>query len=482
MCESHVDVKLHISKKRLFLSSEVVDKSETKDTVVMANSTLQRSRGDSKDRFNLIYMLFVLNGIGTLLPWNMFINAQSYFTKFKFADAPEYANHFLACVGICAQVPNLLFNLLNVFLPSKSGIGLRVLGSQAVIAAVLLLSAILPTVDSSNWVDLFFFVTMVSVVLVNSAVGIYQNSLFALSADFPMRYSNAVVIGSNLSGSLTSVLYLISLVVSPSYPVAATVYFVTALLVILCCMFAFQLSCRWNHFFRLHSSLANATTVDNCRLLSTRRSSICTALRAQCKQYYDVFKKLKLQLFNVFFLFLVSLAVFPALSGGVEPISTDSMPLAPRYFSAVCCFLTFNLFALFGNLASAWIHLPLSDRWLSLAISSRVLFVPFFMFCNFLPKQRTLAVLVRNDWLYVTMHALLAFTSGYFSSLLMMRIPRSVEPSKSRVAAMLATFFLVFGIFCGVHVSLFLTYAIEHLGPCMPALETNHTEVLCGQL
>lgn len=27
------------------------------------------------DRYNIVYFIFILHGIGTLMPWNMFINA-----------------------------------------------------------------------------------------------------------------------------------------------------------------------------------------------------------------------------------------------------------------------------------------------------------------------------------------------------------------------------------------------------------------------
>lgn len=30
-----------------------------------------------RDRLNIIYLILLLHGIGTLMPWNMFINAKS---------------------------------------------------------------------------------------------------------------------------------------------------------------------------------------------------------------------------------------------------------------------------------------------------------------------------------------------------------------------------------------------------------------------
>ncbi len=52
----------------------------------------------------------------------------------------------------------------------------------------------------------FFVLTMCSIVVLNSANGIYQNSVYGLAADLPMNYSNAVVLGDFLSKSLATYL------------------------------------------------------------------------------------------------------------------------------------------------------------------------------------------------------------------------------------------------------------------------------------
>ena len=65
-------------------------------------------------------------------------------------------------------------------------------------------------------------------------------------------------------------------------------------------------------------------------------------------------------------------------------------------------------------------------RWVWLPIVLRFLFVPFFCFCNFKPDMRQLPVFINNDYVYITGGILMAVTSGYFSSLSMMYVPRWV--------------------------------------------------------
>lgn len=69
------------------------------------------------------------------MPWNMFITADAvryflktfslgntflfqYFREVKLGGT-EYAENFQSYLGIAAQVPNLLFNLVNLFVQVK---------------------------------------------------------------------------------------------------------------------------------------------------------------------------------------------------------------------------------------------------------------------------------------------------------------------------------------------------------------------------
>lgn len=80
------------------------------------------------DRYKMIFFILVLHGIGTLTPWNMFITASEYFEKYKLgggdlnvtnatltADQLWYAKNFMSYIGFASQIPNVLFNWLNIF-------------------------------------------------------------------------------------------------------------------------------------------------------------------------------------------------------------------------------------------------------------------------------------------------------------------------------------------------------------------------------
>lgn len=126
-----------------------------------------------------------------------------------------------------------------------------------------------------------------------------------------------------------------------------------------------------------------------------------------------------------------------------------------KYWVAVFCFLSFNVFAFLGNIVSEWVKVP-GPRFIWIPVLLRGLLIPFFLFCRFEVenKERTFPILIDNDYIYIVGGIVLAFTSGYYSSLTMMYGPKLVEPEVAGIAGMIMAFCLVMGITTGVNFSL----------------------------
>ncbi|CAJ0604523.1 unnamed protein product, partial [Cylicocyclus nassatus] len=120
------------------------------------------------------------------------------------------------------------------------------------------------------------------------------------------------------------------------------------------------------------------------------------------------------------------------------------------YF-AINTFLNFNVFASLGSLSANFVHYP-KPKFLWIPVIARVLFVPFFMFCNYQPvgKHRTIGVLFKSEWCFTIGGALMAYTSGYFSSLALIYTPSVVPPSYQNISGMAAAIALMLGILCGI--------------------------------
>ncbi|CAB3365744.1 Hypothetical predicted protein [Cloeon dipterum] len=400
-----------------------------------------------KDRYNLVYWIFLLHGIGTLMPWNMFITAKEYFVDYKLSE--EYtgektalASNFLAYVGLTAQIPNVIFNWANILWEGKGqNLTTRVVYSLVFEVFIFILTVVLAMVNTSTWPEAFFFVTMGSVAALNMANGIYQNTVYGMAAKLPFKYTGAVVLGSNISGTFTSIVSIVSLLIAPDARTSAIYYFITALFILLVC-FDTYFALPLNRFYRYHEM------VNEKEQQALRRAQIGQTSSAPL---WPIFKKCMPQLFNIFFVFFVTLAIFPAVHADIKQSSPDFF-ISEKFFTEITCFLTFNMFAMIGSMTASWFPWP-GPKYLVVPVVLRVFFIPFFMVCNYQPlpiNSRLFPVFINNDWAYWIASMLLGWTSGHFSALGMMYCPRMVEPQHAVRAGMLGAGFLITGIFCGI--------------------------------
>ena len=402
------------------------------------------------DRHHTVYLIFLLHGVGVLMAWNMFITAKSYFVDFKLgnrlnsstvlaSDVAEYRSNFLSYVGIAAQIPNVLCNAANLFVKIGNGnLTARITTTILIEILVFIVTILFALVDSSEWPGTFFYLTMGSVVVMNMANGVYQSTLYAVVAKLPMSYSNAVVLGSNISGTLTTIINIISKALAPDPRSAAVYYFVGTLAVLIACLISFHmlpLNKFYRHFDRIQDDEMTTTV--------------------QKRQYMLVFKHIWPQCLNVFTVFFVTLSIFPAVHANIS--STGQLDGAlGSYFTLVTCFFVFNFCAMIGNLIPNIICWPGPNRlWIPVFV--RFLFIPFFLMCNYKPEERSWPVWVNNDYVFVVAGSLLGLSSGYYSSLSMMYAPRQVDAVHAETAAMMASFFLMLGIFMGINSSFILS-------------------------
>lgn len=90
-------------------------------------------------------------------------------------------------------------------------------------------------INTSQIKAIFFWSTLGSIVLLNMANGIYNNSVFGMAAKLPPKYIGAVILGTNLSGTFTSIANIVSMLITKDDRTAAIYYFTTALFVLLAC-------------------------------------------------------------------------------------------------------------------------------------------------------------------------------------------------------------------------------------------------------
>ncbi|XP_048746098.2 equilibrative nucleoside transporter 1-like [Ostrea edulis] len=399
------------------------------------------------DRYRIVFFIMVIHGIGILMPWNMLINAKTYFEEYKLGknetEVVELKGKFMFYLGIFSQVPNFVMSGVNTFCQCGGQASpRRIIISISIMIVVFIATVILAMLDSSDWSVTFFWITMMTAVILNMATGVYQNSTFGLAAIFPMKYTNAIVLGTNFSGVFIAVVNLICIASAPDPRTQAIYYFVSAIAVLLLSFDAYFLL-PLTKFYQHHRALVR-------RQQSTNSPS--RSFSETCSLFGQVLRKIWVQALCVWFVFFVTLTIFPGIWSN---ITRKNFPIPDNYWVAVFCFLSFNVFAFLGNIASEWKKIP-GPRFIWIPVLLRGLFIPFFLFCRFEVenKERTFPILIDNDYVYIVAGIVLAFTSGYYSSLTMMYGPKLVEPEVAGIAGMIMAFCLVMGITTGVNFSL----------------------------
>uniref|UniRef100_A0A1B6DIQ1 Equilibrative nucleoside transporter 1 n=1 Tax=Clastoptera arizonana TaxID=38151 RepID=A0A1B6DIQ1_9HEMI len=410
------------------------------------------------DRWNLVYLTLLLHGIGVLISWNMFITAKSYFVEYKLSKnytgvESDYVTNFMPYIEFASQIPNLLFNWINIFVHIGGNLTTRIVWSILVEVLAFVLTVILAMTDTSAWPGVFFWITIATVVVINMANGIYQSTVYGMAAKLPFKYTGAIVLGSNVSGTFTAIINIASSAAAPNVRTAAIYYFITALFVLLAC-FDTYFALPLNRFYRYHEMLNQKDA------LQKKRDNQRTGARTP---YWQVFKQCAPQCFNVFFIFFVTLALFPSVQSDIHRSDPDFI-VSDRYFVDITCFLTFNVCAMLGSCFSALGSWP-SPKYLVLPVLLRALLIPLFLVLNYNPKGlvRVFPILILNDWVYWIAGVVLGLSSGYFSSVAMMYCPRTVDSQHAATAGMFGAASLVTGICAGIFFSISLPWFVANV-------------------
>ena len=101
---------------------------------------------------------------------------------------------------------------------------------------------------------------------------------------------------------------------------------------------------------------------------------------------------------SVFYVFSVSIMVFPALSSGIQSVDRDSgSPWTNTYFVPLSSFLLYQTADFCGRQVTAWLQVPgPTSRVLPALVLCRTLLLPLFMFCNYQPRDHLHTVLFDN--------------------------------------------------------------------------------------
>uniref|UniRef100_A0A673I2U8 Equilibrative nucleoside transporter 1-like n=1 Tax=Sinocyclocheilus rhinocerous TaxID=307959 RepID=A0A673I2U8_9TELE len=379
-----------------------------------------------KDKYNGVWLIFFMLGLGTLLPWNFFMTATMYFTS-RLADPSSEANFsvntteedsrsvlqakFNNVMTLCAMVPLLVFTCLNSVLHQRIPQKIRIAGSLTAILVVFLLTAILVKVDLDPLP--FFIITMIKIICINSFGAVLQGSLFGMAGLLPASYTTPIMSGQGLAGTFAAFSMICAIASGSAMHDSAFGYFITA-----------------------YGSAEKSAGDDD----------------KQTPSILAIFKKIWVMAFSVCFAFTITIGTFPAITVDVKSTIADGGKWE-LYFIPVSCFLLFNVFDWLGRSLTAVCMWPGKDsKLLPGLLVARVIFVPLFMLCNVQPRYN-LPVYFSHDGWFIAFMILFAFSNGYLASLCMCFGPKKVDASEAETAGAIMAFFLSLGLALGASLS-----------------------------
>ncbi|KAK7792618.1 hypothetical protein R5R35_009151 [Gryllus longicercus] len=422
---------------------------------------------EPSDRYNLAYIIFYLLGMTTLLPWNFFITADDYW-MYKLRDVhsnqtddggsrTELQAGFTSYLSVASTVPNTLFLVLNTMLSQKIRLGVRMIGSLAAMLLLFVLTTVLVRVNTDSWQEIFFIVTLTSVVLLNIASAVLQGGLFGMVGRFPSRYITAVVSGQALGGIFAALAEIASLCLGASSTKSAFVYFMVANGMLILSLIAYVILAR-AVFFRFHmADKVESTSVQYDPALGEE----ACAVPPQSVSWLGVLGKIWMYGLSVWLTFFITLAMYPAVTVLVNSVGAGSRrPWNDVYFVPVVGYLIFSTCDYIGRILAGILKWPRRSAWLvGLLAALRVVFVPLLLLCNAHPRHH-LPVLINSDVYYIIIIVLFALSNGYLANLTLICVPRVVDATEQELASSMMAAFLGIGLACGSTLSLLMVRAL----------------------
>ncbi|XP_052350908.1 equilibrative nucleoside transporter 3 isoform X1 [Oncorhynchus keta] len=432
------------------------------------------SRHCPEDSYCMVYMIFFLLGIGSLLPWNFFITAKHYWT-YKLSnntdghgeeprsDLSEYFESYLA---IASTVPSVLCLVLNYLLVNRLSPAVRILSSLLIILAVFIVTTVMVKVDSSGCREQFFFGTLASVAMVSGASNLFSGSVFGISGHFPMRISQALISGQAMGGTISAVASIVDLAAAKDVTDSALAYFLTADVFILFCILMYLLLPKldYSRHYMLAAEYNKSGSIPEPRgeADGPEGAPASTVSYVSIPPLKPILQQTWLLGLCVFYVFFISIMVFPGVSSGIQSVNQKSgSPWTTTYFTPITSFFLYNVADFCGRQATAWLQVPgPTSRVLPALVLSRTVLVPLLMFCNYQPRDHLHTVLFSHDLFPVFFICLLGITNGYLGTLPMIYGPKVVPRDLAEPAGVVMSFFLTLGLAVGSAFSVLIVHFI----------------------
>ncbi|XP_050442869.1 equilibrative nucleoside transporter 1 [Adelges cooleyi] len=447
---------------RLFGSPQVLDKN-LDDIVVNEGGGVPLK---PIDRYYFGYLIFYVLGTCLLLPWFFFMTAHDYW-MYKLRTISNGSNenilshdhdmhssrlqaNFTSFLTISASIPSTLVLFANTYLAKKLSIQFRMISSLMFMLLLFAFTTLFVNIDTDSWQVLFFSITLGTVILLNIGSAIMQGAVYGLASFFDSGYMTATISGQALGGVVAALAQILALWWGASPVHSAFVYFLFANMFILLSLVLYTVLVKMDIYKYYVHDLPASTWM---RQSSSIQYATLESESANTADSIVVLKKIWKLGFSNWYCYVVTMAVYPAVTVLISSSEKTHSAWTDKYFVPVMAYLLFSIWDFIGRFIPECIKLPDNIVWPSLVLSVvRTVFIPLLLLCNAHPRQHT-QVLVRNDHVYAVIMSLFGFTNGVISSVTMCSIPNLVDKHEQETASSLMVTFLGVGIATGSIIS-----------------------------
>ncbi|CAI9739013.1 equilibrative nucleoside transporter 1-like [Octopus vulgaris] len=412
------------------------------------------------DRCKVVCFFLMTLGICSALPYNLLVITDTYFEDFLDTHVNATAFQMMAIktfrpyLLITSKIPVVFIVCFNTYYTNGccTGLGRTVSLRRLITMIVLMIIAsllllVFSLVIVQEWMYIFAWLSLVFVIFLNVTGAVFQNSLFGIAFTLPRIYSNAVLIGMSTCGCLCFTVNTILLAFDTPFRYLVLSVFIILILTFLTSLLICYIM-KNIHFFDYH--IQKVVTPN-----WTSEISFSIPPRV-CRLKFH--KKVWLTGFNLCLIHLTTSSSYPTVGRQVHRVN---FPFPDKYWTLVFFYLMVNVFSLIGNILGQYLKL-MRHRFVWLALLSRSLvFIPYFIFCNYKPEgygTRTLPVYLENDYMFVLGAILMAFSSGYYTSVCVMYAQYNTNREDCYLSGMLTNTMIYCGMFGGSIISLFFPF------------------------
>nr|XP_027221046.1 equilibrative nucleoside transporter 1-like [Penaeus vannamei] len=189
----------------------------------------------------LVTLVFYALGMATLLPWNFFITAETYWQytapqRERGREGWGWSNATLTPLQLsftprsssCPTCSCTVFLLFTSAIVRRVREMVRQLGSLVLSLATMVIITLFTFIDTDSWQFAFFVITMILIAILNVCVAVLQGSSYGLAGLFPASCMSGMLSGQAISGIFSSLARIISLLVGEEPVVSGLVFFVIA--------------------------------------------------------------------------------------------------------------------------------------------------------------------------------------------------------------------------------------------------------------